>query len=228
MTKITSLLLLLMTSLLIFFLHGCSSHTTLNKNNTGFLDDYSRLKQIETNSDFATFRWISDKLKLHPYSSVRLKKVVSLNQNMEFETFDSKIYQDIASFLDDGLRTALSKSLVVTDHNSSTTMQIEVAISAIKIVDADMKFTEFLPIGAAIGLSRKLTGLRNKDIELFLEVKITDSKTSEFIGALVNQGVVGNLTTSYSELAFSDVLPTLKAWIKHVEQEFELYAKRQL
>ncbi|MDP0562544.1 MAG: DUF3313 domain-containing protein [Candidatus Endonucleobacter sp. (ex Gigantidas childressi)] len=228
MTKATSPLLLLVFFLLSIFLHGCSSHTTIDRNNVGFLDDYSQLSQIDTGSDFMTFRWISDKLKSHQYNSVRLKKVVSLNPDMEFETFDSEIYQDIAVFLDNGLRKALSKSIVVTDSNSANSMQIEVAISAIKTVDSDLKFSEFLPIGAVLGLGRKMTGLRNKDIELYLEVKITDNQSGEFIGALVKQGVVGNLSTSYSKLEFSDVQPTLEAWIKHVEKEFELYARHQM
>jgi len=208
-------------------LSACTSFSEVKQEHLGFIRQDIPLEKVETPDSLSTFRWISPKLSDGHYQAVNLKPVKVLNPQGEYLAHDSEIYEELSQYMHQALSEAIAPSLPLVSTQQDGVLDAQVAISALRVTDADLKPTEVLPFGAVMGITRSLTGLRNKDVELYLEVKLIDSISGELVGALIKQGVAGELWTSYESLTLADLQPTIDAWATHVMHAFSRYVKRQ-
>ena len=91
-------------------------------------------------------------------------------------------------------------------------------ITSINKAFGDIKAREFIPVGGALAAARSATGLRHQNIEFYMELKVSDSLTGDFMGGSVKQGKSREVTGR--AVTFEDIQPLLDIWVTDADAVF--------
>ena len=197
----TQLLIVLTASL---FLSACQSTSlietyqenhdgTSQKNNAGFLSDYSKLKQVEGVDGQQVLRWVNPEFKKQKYKKLNIAPLVVSPVKGQRVEISGENRQQIQHYFDQQLKKSLKDQYEISDDSGNGILQIKMAITGIELNAEGMKITEVLPYGAVIGLVRTATDTRNQEVTVILEVEISNSQTKEVEISLVRIGLGENI-----------------------------------
>mgnify|MGYP000246903983 CR=1 FL=1 len=164
--------------------HGGVSAT----NSTGFLSDYSKLKQVEGEDGQQVLRWVNPQFKPEQYTKIKVLPLVVLPIQKQSVDIPKEKLGEIQHYFDTALRAALSEKYTLSDASAHDVVQVKAAITNIKLEAEGMKVTEVLPYGAVIGLIRTATDTRNQEVTVVLEVELTNSLSGETEVSLLRVG----------------------------------------
>ncbi len=165
MTPVPSKLLASLTFLTILI--GCGS---LEARRTGFLSDYSKLRQ--ENED--VWRWVSETWDPADYSAVIIDRVkVRLTQEKEDELSDAQL-DELTSYWQEVLTKTFGKHFHIVDKSGDAVLRVRVAITDV---------LASRPLSSVITPSRLLlgTGLGGAA----MEGELVDTASGQQIGAVV-------------------------------------------
>lgn len=189
---------------------ACGAMAHAEGEHSGYLADYSRLKDVKDANGETVLRYINPDVKPGTYHSVRIDPIDYFPAPMPTEQVSAQTLVAIADYMDKGLREVMSRSGRVVTESGPGVARIRPAITAVAPVTPGLKPYEMIPISFLISTARG----RGKEAQIQVEVQVTDSVTGELLGAAVRKGVGAKLANPKAQLTLEDVRPLLDKWIE--------------
>lgn len=170
-------------------LTGCSSAPPTTQ--TGFLSDYSRLKEVTPNK----MNWVSRDL-----SSYRSFIIDPIQVRVEPGEFSAADRTEVAThFRDELTRVLVERGYTVTTKPHANTARVRIAITDIKKSTWWMKVH---PVSSLSGAGRGGAAI---------EAEVIDATTGQQLGAVVQAGT-GSQFTLFNYSTLSDLKNTVSQW----------------
>jgi hypothetical protein len=211
--KSLTLLLLACTALL---LAACTSSTASKDNYSGFLSDYSQLSKVKLSNGTKVMRWVSPTLQNKKYSKIYIDPIVVYPAPKNTSQVDAKLVNDSATYLEQAFRQQLSSVVqVVDDPSEMNTVRMRAAITSVETPTEGLKVYEVIPIALIVAGATTAAGARDRIVEVYLEVELTDINSGEVLARAVKKGISEEtLENNKSKASMDNIKPTLDAWVK--------------
>ncbi|MEH6609811.1 MAG: DUF3313 domain-containing protein [Halioglobus sp.] len=170
---------------------ACSSSQIgeISQPGVGFIGDYSKFEKIETNDGLKSFRYASDKIKSGLYHKVIIEPVAFYPEEVASAQVTSALLGQTKAYIDKEFAVVIAQSFEVVESPQKGAFTLMPRITALRTTTGDIALREVIPIGAVVALGRAAAGQRHQNVEIFIEIKVTDSLTGEFIGGSVKQNL---------------------------------------
>jgi len=201
---------------------SCSlgKYDQLNRSNIGFIGDYSKFKRINTNDDLKSFRYANEDMRAGRYSKVIIEKVDFYPEKITSSQINAEVLQQVQVYIDENFSAVIGEVFEIVDSPQEGAFIMTPRITTIQTTTGDIDAKEIIPIGTVIALSKAATGYRHQNIEVYLEVKLTDSVSGKFIGGSVKQGQGREISGANEEVTLDDIKPLLDIWVKDARDAF--------
>ncbi len=206
----------------ILFVTGCAGKKDIE--GTGFLRDYSKMKQGQDNQ--ALKRYIDPSVDFSRYDKVMIDKVVFYFKGDSKEVgIQPDELKMLADYFEKALVKALQDAYPVVTQPGPDVLRIRIAITGVKAGNPVLApASAVLPLGAAVNaLSNLTTGESISVGEASMEAEFLDSQTGRVIaqvmdhrtGSTYSTGTIGGKWGHAKEI-FQDWAKRLRQWLDQV------------
>jgi len=174
--------------LLCLFVVGCAAGGMHDAEKSGFLVDYSMLKDGGSNRAALTYRNPSANFK--SYDKIMFDRVVvSLSDDADYKGFDPAILKELTDYYQNALIDAVKSKFEIVDQPGVGVLRVRVAITDVKpSKPVANTMSTLLPIGWAVAGATKVTSGDNLGTgEAATEIDVLDSFTSVRLAAAVDR-----------------------------------------
>ncbi len=192
---------------------GCAAKTLIApKQYSGFLSDYSGLKEVRFVDGRTTQRWVSSSLTRSKYSNVYIEPIAVYPEPRAHQQVDPKLLSEAARYLGLKIRHQLrGGSIKVVEKQAPDTVRIRAAITTVE--ESKSKTNDIPSMTLLVGGPDAIAADRKRDIDVYLEVEMTDMKTGDVLARSVKKGLSSKtLQNSKQVISFEDVRPLLDLW----------------
>ena len=178
------------------WLTGCAG-TGAQLTQSGFLQDYARLQP----RDDATVAWLNPSTRPFGERPLVVEPVVIREQQVEGEVISlaDNRYSNLRVWLRDAVEARLKAAgYTVADEPAPDATRIRLAVTGLMHTPSSLRILEMLPMGALLAGAKAVTGNRNDDVVMFVELQVRDPR-----GEVLIEGVqrVNGVAMSPRELA---------------------------
>ncbi len=110
---------------------GCSSTITKPEDYSGFLKDYSQLKEAKSPSGVDVLRWVDPTLDINQYSSVYVEPTQFYPQPKPTMKIPQSTLSGITHYYDQALKRELGKNLPLANAPGPGVVVVRAAITAV-------------------------------------------------------------------------------------------------
>lgn len=183
---------------------------------TGFMQDYRPLSQVEPKEMglVSSKSWIAPGANLAHYTSVVVEPVTMGHGIQRDRQITSVGLAKIRKYTEKTLNDKLSGYYMISDQAGPDTLKVRVAITGVETHDESFRFYEYLPIGIVVTLGTKIIGIRDEEVNMFMEAEFVDGETGDVLAKTVS-GMVApeRLENRWREVSLSVIQPALDQWI---------------
>ena len=178
---------------------------------SGYLaeDIYPKLEEVEIREDVTAKRWIGPKLNFSNFKSVLIEDVTLYPEPEPGPQVSAETLEAIRSYATEKLTTKVGSVLNVVDEPGPQVLRVQAAITGVEIKTEGMKGYEVVPVAAIFGGFKALTGKRDREVHVFVEVIFSDSETGEVVGAAVRSVEGEHLKGKKDQLELEDMQESL-------------------
>lgn len=201
-------------------LSACSSKKVEPEMYTGFLHDYSVLKERQASSGQTILSWVSPALKRGRY------KQVYLAPSQFFPTIEAtgriphSTLSNITRYYDSALRSELGKVVSLAARPGPDTLTVRPAITRIATRTQGLRFYEWLPITLVAAGVSTATGIRDQDSEIATELSIEDGSTGDVVAEVVRKGTGVPLDNNKQVMTADNVKAVLDGWANDLGKSY--------
>ena len=206
--KGTSLILVTIAGLLLA-LTGCTSKTTKPKQYSGFLSNYSDLKETKSASGQTVMRWTADNFKISDYQHVIYTPIVYYPTPHPTTQIGQKTLDQILDYTNMRMKNSIAQRLPLTTTPAPHTLIFRGAITAVDTSKQGLHFYEVIPVAMLIAGTQAVTGHRTLDSALYFEGELIDASTRQVVMRVVRKGTGKNLANSKQQLTLNDLKPVV-------------------
>jgi hypothetical protein len=178
---------------------------------SGYLGDevYGKLQEVELRKGVKAKRWIGPKLNFTNYQKILIDNVVLYPEPEPGPQVSAETLDQIRSYLTEKLNAKVGAVLKVTTEPGPGVLRMQTAVTGVEIKTEGMKAYEVVPVAAIFGGIKALTGKRDRDVRVYVEVKFSDSQSGEVIGAAVRKVEGEQLKGKKDQLELEDMQKSL-------------------
>ena len=199
---------------------GCSSKITQPEEYSGFLQDYSQLKEAKSPSGVPVMRWVDPKLNINKYTSVYIEPTQLYPKPQPTEKVPQSTLSGITSYYDQALKREVSKSLPLATGPGPGVLVVRAAITAVSSKTEGLKPYEILPITLVAAAVSTATGIRDQETNLSTEAVFLDGGTSKIVAQVVRKGSGKPLASESQVMKASDVKNVIDGWASDLHQAY--------
>ncbi len=212
-------MLKLVTALLVSsaLLSGCASNQVSEEKYSGFLSDYSILKQSPRDED--TRAYVAPDVDWSQYNNVMVDKVLVMTPDGDEEQqADPKLLIAIAERYEALIKDNLSHNFTIVDQPGEGTIRFQAAITSVYSSFDDLKAYQYIPISAAITGVARASGSSEKNARVMTEMKMIDSVKGQLLAQAIDLKAGKEISDENPEITLSDVLPVLDQWAQRIAE----------
>jgi hypothetical protein len=177
MYQIKNVLIALFTMLLFA---GCASKQTAQVEEfTGYLGDYSELKEVKDELGNDVLRWTSSDFKKGKYKKIMLDQVVFYPAPQETTQIKREVLEEIRDYSNEALRREVGKVVPLTMQPGPDVLRMRMALTGVSTDTEGLAFYEYIPVGAVVAGAATATGARDRETFIVTETELLDSRTGE-------------------------------------------------
>ncbi len=199
---------------------GCASSVTQPDEYSGFLKDYSQLKQEKSPSGADVMRWIDPQLNLAKYTNVYVEPSQFYPKPQATDKIPQATLQGITRYYDQALKRELGKSLPIATSPGPGTIIIRPAITAVTSKTEGLKPYEVIPIALVAAAVSTASGIRDQETTIATEAAFLDADTNKVIAQVVRKGAGSPLESSAQVMKPDDVKAVLDGWASDLHQSY--------
>ncbi|WP_434563818.1 DUF3313 domain-containing protein [Pseudomonas sp. R1-6] len=207
-------------------LMGCSSKVTQPDEYSGFLGDYSRLKEEKSPSGAEVMRWVDPKIDLAKYSSVYIEPTQLYPKPQPTVKIPAGTLAGITSYYDQALKREAGKSLPLATSPGPGVLVVRAAITAVSSKTEGLKPYEVIPIALVAAAVSTASGIRDQETTLGTEAVFLDGGNNAVVAQVVRKGTGKPLSNESQVMKPDDVKGVIDGWASDLHQSYlQLKAK---
>ena len=201
-------------------LFGCASKVQQPDEYSGFLKDYSRLKEAKSPSGAEVMRWIDPELKVNQYTSVYIEPSQFYPAAKPTEKIPQSTLDGITRYYDQALKRELGKSLPLASAPGPGVIVLRPAITAVSSKTESLKPYEFIPVALVAAAVSTGTGIRDQETTLGTEAQFLDGATHKVLAQVVRKGTGKPLANDSQVMKADDVKSVIDGWASDLHQSY--------
>ncbi|UVJ46654.1 DUF3313 domain-containing protein [Pseudomonas sp. LS1212] len=199
---------------------GCSSKLTQPEEYSGFLKDYSQLKEAKSPSGVEVMRWVDPKLNINQYTSVYIEPTQLYPKPQPTVKIPQSTLSGITSYYDQALNRELSKSLPLATGPGPGVIVVRAAITAVSTKTEGLKPYEVIPIALVAAAVSTASGIRDQETGLATEAVFLDGGTNKIMAQVVRKGTGKPLENDSQVMKSTDVKNVIDGWASDMHQSY--------
>ncbi|MCU0070481.1 DUF3313 domain-containing protein [Pseudomonas koreensis] len=207
-------------------LSACSSKKVSPEMHSGFLKNYSLLKEQQTPSGQTVSSWISPNLARARYTRVYIEPSQYYPKLQPSGRIPQSTLAGVTGYYDAALRLELGKVVTLASRPGPNTLIVKPAITRVATSTQGLRFYEWLPVTLVAAGVSTTTGIRDQDSEITTEVSFEDGATGEVVAEVVRKGRGVPLENDKQVLTADNVKKVLDGWATDLSQSYVAALKR--
>ena len=177
---------------------GCSSAPT-KKDYSGYLGDYSDLKEAKVPGGVEVMRYVNPKLTPANYHAVIVQKVQFYPKPEPTDQLSQQTIDEIGNYLNTSVREKIAEKVQVVDTPGPGVANIRWAITGVAPEKMGLKPYQFVPIALVVTLASRGIGGTPEEAKIVVEAEATDSVSKEILLKVVRAGTGEELKKTQQE-----------------------------
>jgi len=199
---------------------GCASKVQQPDEYSGFLKDYSRLKEAKSPSGAEVMRWIDPKLNINQYTSVYIEPSQLYPAPKPTEKIPQSTLNGITRYYDQALKRELSKSLPLASAPGPGVIVVRPAITAVSSETESLAPYEYIPVALVAAAVSTASGIRDQETQLATEAVFIDGQSQDVVAQVVRKGTGKPLENSSQQMKADDVKKVIDGWASDLHQSY--------
>ncbi|AZF37578.1 putative lipoprotein [Pseudomonas sp. R4-39-08] len=199
---------------------GCASKVTQPDEYSGFLSDYSRLKEAKSPSGAEVMRWVDPTLDLNRYSAVYIEPTQFYPKPQATPRIPDSTLRGINDYYNQALKRELARSMPLANGPGPGVIVVRAAITAVSSKTAGLKPYEFIPVAFVAAAVSTGTGIRDQETTLGTEAQFLDGASGKVIAQVVRKGTGEPLANDTQVMKAGDVKSVIDGWASDLHQSF--------
>ena len=199
---------------------GCSSKTVAPDEYSGFLKDYSQLKEAKSPSGAEVMRWMDPKLDINKFTSVYVEPSQLYPKPQPTAKISQQTLNGITSYYDQALKRELGKSLPLATGPGPGVIVLRPAITAVSSKTEGLHAYEVIPIALVAAAVSSATGIRDQETTLATEAVFMDGGSNKVVAQVVRKGTGKPLENDSQALKAEDVKAVIDGWASDMHQTY--------
>ncbi|MFJ2466965.1 DUF3313 domain-containing protein [Pseudomonas sp. NPDC087615] len=199
---------------------GCSSKTVAPDEYSGFLKDYSLLKEAKSPSGAEVMRWIDPKADINKFTSVYIEPTQLYPQPQPTAKIPQQTFNGITRYYDQALKREIGKSLPLATGPGPGVMVVRAAITAVSSKTEGLKPYEVIPIALVAAAVSTASGIRDQETTLATEAVFLDGANNKVVAQVVRKGTGKPLANESQVMKADDVKSVIDGWASDLNQSY--------
>ena len=201
-------------------LAGCASKVTQPDEYSGFLSDYSQLKEAKSPSGAEVMRWVDPNLDLSRYTAVFIEPTQFYPKPQATTKIPDSTLNGINSYYNQALKRELAKSLPIANAPGPGVIVVRAAITAVSSKTESLKPYEYIPVALVAAAVSTGTGIRDQETTLGTEAQFLDGASGKVIAQVVRKGTGKPLSNDSQVMKADDVKGVIDGWASDLHQSY--------
>ncbi|RMM55964.1 DUF3313 domain-containing protein [Pseudomonas corrugata] len=201
-------------------LAGCSSKVTQPEQYSGFLGDYSRLKEEKSPSGADVMRWVDPGIEPSKYTRIYIEPTQLYPKPQPTVKIPQTTLSGITAYYDQALRREAGKSLPLATGPGPGVLVMRAAITAVGSKTEGLKPYEVIPIALVAAAVSTASGIRDQETTLGTEAVFLDGGNNAVIAQVVRKGTGKPLSNESQVMKPDDVKGVIDGWAADLHQSF--------
>jgi hypothetical protein len=199
---------------------GCSSKTVAPDEYSGFLKDYSQLKEAKSPSGAEVMRWMDPKLDINTFTSVYIEPSQLYPKPQPTAKIPQQTLNGITSYYDQALKREIGKSLPLATGPGPGVIVVRPAITAVSSKTEGLHAYEVIPIALVAAAVSTASGIRDQETTLATEAVFLDGGSNGVVAQVVRKGTGTPLENSSQVMKADDVKKVIDGWALDMHQTY--------
>ena len=199
---------------------GCASNVTQPQEYSGFLSDYSQLKQAQSPSGAEVMRWVDPKLDLSRYHAVYVEPTQFYPKPQATAKIPQSTLNGINAYYNGALKRELVKSLPLANAPGPGVIVVRAAITAVSSKTEALKPYEYVPVALVLAAVSTGTGIRDQETTLGTEAQFLDGANGKVLAQVVRKGTGKPLSNDAQVMQAGDVKSVIDGWAADLHQSY--------
>lgn len=199
---------------------GCASKVTQPDEYSGFLSDYSRLKEAKSPSGAEVMRWVDPDLKLSHYNAVYIEPTQFYPKPQATAKIPESTLNGINTYYNQALKRELAKSMPLANAPGPGVIVVRAAITAVSSKTESLKPYEYIPVALVAAAVSTGTGIRDQETTLGTEAQFIDGGNGNVIAQVVRKGTGKPLSNDSQVMKADDVKAVIDGWASDLPQSY--------
>ncbi|NYH12137.1 DUF3313 domain-containing protein [Pseudomonas moraviensis] len=199
---------------------GCSSKTVAPDEYSGFLKDYSQLREAKSPSGAEVMRWIDPKIDIGKFTSVYIEPTQLYPKPQPTVKIPQQTLNGITSYYDQALKRELGKSLPLASGPGPGVIVVRAAITAVSSKTEGLHAYEVIPVALVAAAVSTASGIRDQETTLATEAVFLDGGTNKVAAQVVRKGTGKPLENDSQVMKADDVKSVIDGWAADLHQSY--------
>lgn len=199
---------------------GCASKVTQPEEYSGFLSDYSQLKEAKSPSGAEVMRWVDPKLDLSRYTAVYVEPTQFYPKPQATAKIPESTLNGINTYYNQALKRELEKSLPLANAPGPGVIVVRAAITAVSSKTEALAPYEYIPVALVVAAASTATGHRDQETTLGTEAQFLDVASGKVLAQVVRKGTGKPLSNDAQVMKADDVKSVIDGWASDLHQSY--------
>lgn len=199
---------------------GCSSKTVAPDEYSGFLKDYSQLKEAKSPSGAEVMRWVDPKLDINKFTSVYIEPTQLYPKPQPTAKIPQQTLNGITAYYDQALKREVGKSLPLASGPGPGVIVVRAAITAVNSKTEGLRAYEVIPIALVAAAVTTASGSRDQETTLATEAVFIDGGNNKVVAQVVRKGTGKPLENDSQVMKTDDVKAVIDGWASDMHQSY--------
>lgn len=199
---------------------GCASKVTQPAEYSGFLSDYTQLKQAKSPSGAEVMRWVDPKLDLSRYHAVYVEPTQFYPKPQASDKIPQSTLNGISTYYNQALKRELEKSLPLANAPGPGVIVVRAAITAVSSKTEALAPYEYIPVALVVAAVSTGTGHRDQETTLGTEAQFLDGASGKVLAQVVRKGTGKSLANEAQVMKADDVKNVIDGWASDLHQSY--------
>ncbi|MET6677807.1 DUF3313 domain-containing protein [Citrobacter amalonaticus] len=186
-------------------LSGCASKVTQPDKYSGFLKDYSGLKETTSATGKPVLRWVDPNFNEAHYDNIVWNPVTYYPVPKPTTQVGQKVLDQLQDYTNTKLKTAVSQRKPLVTTPGPRSLIFRGAITGVDTSKEGLQFYEVVPVALVVAGTQMATGHRTMDTHLYFEGELIDAATNKPVIKVVRQGEGKDLNNQNTPMAFENL-----------------------
>lgn len=179
---------------------GCATKITQPSQYSGFLKDYSGLRQTTSASGKSELRWVAPGYAPSNYDNIVYTPIIYYPAPKPTKQITQDSLNQLLAYTNQHVKQAIAQKKPLATTPGPRSLIFRGAITAVDSSKEGLQFYEVLPIALVVAGTEVATGHRTMETNLFFEGELIDASTNKPVIKVVRKGEGKNLSNESKPL----------------------------